>query len=100
MKMTERIGPHYSGINHQGRRYSPKELVRKGLPSFSGGMLGVSQAELVEMVKAFRAANGCDPSKLFHTGMMGSAQQVCVLVPGETAVWLRQESGREENWLE
>ncbi len=100
MKMTERIGPNYSGINHQGRRYSPKELVRKGLPSFSGGCLGVSQSDLRSMVLEFREANGCDPSTLYHAGLMGSSQQVCVLIPGESAIWLKQESGKDGNWLE
>lgn len=98
--MTEKVGPHYSGINHQGRRYSPKELVRKGLPSFSGGNLGVSQSDLREMVQEFQARNGCDPTTLFHSGLMGSSQQLCVLIPDKPAVWLRQESGKDGNWLE
>lgn len=98
--MTERIGPNLSGVNHRGHRYSPKELVRKGLPSFSGGCLGISMADLAQMVKEFRAEHACEPSTLFHSGLMGSSQQVCVLVPGQAAAWLKQRSGQDENWLE
>jgi hypothetical protein len=100
MKMTERIGPNLSGINHQGRRYTPKELVRKGLPSFHGGYLPLSHEEIAEMVKGFRAETGRDPVTLHHAGMMNSGQSICVLMLPGPAVWLKQQGGCDGNWLE
>jgi hypothetical protein len=100
MKMTSRIGPNLSGINHQGRRYTPKELVKRGLPSFSGGYIGADQAELRRMIEAFQAETGRDPKILYHSGIMNGGQEICVLMLPNPAVWLKQQGGKDGNWLE
>lgn len=100
MKMTEKIGPYRSGINHQGRRYTPKELVRRGLPSFSGGYVPLSNAEIVEMVQEYRERNGCDPSTLHHSGIGTGGRQQLVQMPDGPSLWLKLEIDPEGCWLE
>lgn len=100
MRTTTRIGPNLSGVNHRGHRYSPKELVRKGLTSFHGGYVGADQAELRRMIEAFRAETGRDPTTLHHTGRMNGGQVICVLMLPGPAVWLKQQGGCDGNWLE
>ncbi len=100
MKMTDRIGPNRSGINHQGRRYSPKELVRKGLPSFSGGYVPLSNAELAEMILEFRAKFGRDPTTYYHSGLGKSGQQQLVPLPDGSRMWIRLKCNGTEDYLE
>lgn len=100
MKMTDRIGPNRSGINHQGRRYSPKELVRKGLPSFSGGYVPLSNAELAELVVVFRATYGRNPTKYHHSGLGGSGREQLVPIGPGDSVWIKLECNGTEDYLE
>ena len=100
MKMTERIGPNRSGVNHQGRRYTPKELVRRGLPSFSGGYVPLSNAELVELAMEFRAKHGRNPTTYHHSGLGKSGQQQMLSLPDGSVLWLRLECDGNEDYLE
>ncbi len=100
MKMTERIGPNLSGINHQGRRYTPKELVRKGLPSFNSGNVPLTNADIANMVQEFRADKGCEPTILHHSGLGTAGKSQLVQMPDGRNIWLRLEIDAQGNWLE
>lgn len=95
MKMTERIGPHRSGRNHRGHRYTPKPVIYRGMPSFSGGNVPLSQAEIAEMVQAFRRKYSRDPIVLHHEGLGTAGTELLVPIPGQASVWLKLQAGTE-----
>ncbi len=100
MKMTERIGPNLSGKNHRGHRYSPKELVRKGLPSFNSGTVPLSNSEIASMVHEFRMEQGCEPTILHHRGLGTAGKSQLVLMPDGKNIWLKLEIDANGDWLE
>jgi hypothetical protein len=100
MKMTDRIGPNRSGMNHRGHRYTPKPLVRRGIDGPSGGYLPISQDTLREMVKDFRAKVGRDPTTYHHSGLGRSGEQMLLRIGDGDSIWIKTVCNGKEDYLE